>query len=147
MLQSNSFVWVIQTQLLAYSHSLDDLVRYLCIVPFPGSSLINDEVNESEYKRTFIHSFEEADSHSSRHRDYVMWCWIITHPTSNVFLSSNVIYQLYMYTHKNRKCFWIVVSTRNDGMKMVCVKLTPREFTEMIKIETEISQTQMSFEK
>ena len=44
----------LQSQAFGYSHSHDDPVRYLCIVPFPGRSFIDDEVNESEYERTFI---------------------------------------------------------------------------------------------
>ena len=90
----------LQSQAFAYSDSSDDLIRYLDVVP-----------NESDEESIMDSSIRKDSSASDR--GLVKRCWIITHPTSNVFLSSAEIIQLYKHSCESKNCFCIILSPRS----------------------------------
>jgi len=124
-----------RSQALAFSDSLDGPVRYLGIIPFDREISTAAGLDECNHEEIFIKCFGEAYSCSPR---FVTRCWIITHPTSSVFLSSEEIVQLYDHTVQDEQCFCVVLSPRNDGMKMLCVQLTTKGSKEIKKFQNQL---------
>ena len=81
----------------------------------------------------FVQPLEQNPSQGKR--KYTMRCLLITHPTSNPFLTSKEIAQLFQYTCSNDKCFAVVISPQNSGLKILCAKLTDESFGKLKEVE------------
>ena len=126
-----------QSQALAFSESIDGPVTYLCTIPFGREKSTTAGSDIYNHKKIFSDCFGGSSSCPPR---FVTRCWIITHPTSSVFLSSEEIVQLYDHTLQDKQCFCVVLSPRNDGMKMLCVQLTTKGFKTIKKFQEDLER-------
>ena len=125
----------LKSEAFAYSTLHNERVKYLAI-PHHAECFYSDSgTEESDEEQVLLNSLLIQDSHSGRDKKYSMRCWIITHPTSSVYLTDMEIVQLHKLTKKKEDCFCVVLSPRNAGMKMLCVKLTKRGYSEMNEME------------
>ncbi len=129
----------LQSQAFAYSHSLRDVVRYLGIPSQMNNFHFLLDTDRHGNEKQFFESFSQKRHGPRSRKAFVIRCWIITHPTSNVFLTSWEILQLYKYTCENKDCFCIVLSPRNRGMKVLSVQLTEEGFDEVKRLEEQIT--------
>ena len=116
----------LKSQAMGFSDSPDGSVNHLGIIPFDDKSPTSAKPNKYGLEGILVQCFGEDKLFPFCDKTFVSRCWIITHPTSNVFLLSGEILQLYIHIHHNQNCFCIILSPRNNGIKMVCVKLTKR---------------------
>ena len=134
-----STVVKLKSHAVVYSHSRGDL-RFFGVLPQTDNSVYLPEINKTEQERSLFEVFSQKESCSKKDAKYFMRCWIVTHPTSDVFLSNDEILQLYKNTCVNRDSFCIVISPWSAGMKMLCVQLTDDGFTKIEELESSVSQ-------
>jgi len=124
----------IPSQGFAYSQSEKNIIKYLGILP---QEIINGDVsviNQDENEKSLLKLLSKQLPPTTR-INKAMCCLIITHPTSNIFLTEMEIAQLYLHTRNNSKCFGIVISPRNTIPNMLCVKLTKEGFDKINEFE------------
>ena len=122
----------VQSQAFAYSHTLDEQIWHLGIPTQDNDYAMVPFKNEGLDKRFFASFMKQESSEKGK---YILRCWIITHPTTDVLLTDREIIQLYRLTCENKDCFCVVISPRKKGVKMVCVKLTKEGLNEIRKLE------------
>lgn len=88
----------------------------------------------------FFSELSKHDRCSSLSGTYVTRCWIITHPTSEVFLETTEILRLYEYSCSNRNFFCIVISPRSDGIKTIFLRMTKKGFKEIQSLKLEMKR-------
>jgi len=127
-----------KSQAFGYSHPCCDTIKYLGIFPQQNTlefvKGINCDIDD-------VPSFDSCDMNETSPGTegiYKMCCWIITHPTSEPFLTKDEIIRLYRYTCKNKDCFCIIISPRSSGVKMLCVKLTDEGYNEIKRLEDHV---------
>ena len=122
------------SQGLAFSASPTSTVNFIGILPQQSSGSTSAVTEQEAQMKTLFKGFSEQNPSQGR-RKYTMRCLLITHPTSDPFLTSKEIAQLFQYTCSNDKCFAIVISPRNNGLKALCAKLTDEGFGKLKEFE------------
>ena len=127
----------LQSQAFAYSHSMEETIPYLAVFPQINNKVYVSDVNRTGCEKAFFTDLSRFDTSASR-GTYTMRCWIITHPTTDVFLSESELLKLFDYSCPNNHCFCIVISPRNMGIKMICFRLTSNGFKEISRLKREV---------
>ena len=91
----------LQSQAFAYSRNYSGAVLFLGVFPQLNQKDTVSDVNRTMIQKDFFHRLFDVDKLAPRGSNYVLRCWIIVHPTTNVF------YQLKRYC----SCTSIVVGT------------------------------------
>ena len=118
----------LQSQAFGYSSYPVGKIRYLAVFPQVNELQSVYDINKRQYEILFRQFLLEKEHCTETSGACVMRCWIITHPTSEVFLEPREIIQLYKYSRPKNNCFCIVLSPRSDGIKIICLRLTNKGF-------------------
>jgi len=115
----------LEAQGLVFSSSEAGDVKYLYIMP-----QINEvcSVQNLDGPISELDAVQQFSSMEPQHDEWVIRCWIHTHPRHKAFMSESDIFQLYSYARTNRKSFGIVISPKEEGIKVLCVHLTRYRF-------------------
>jgi len=118
----------LEAQGMAYSRGANGVIKYLSLLPQINGT---DAVRDVESELTSLDAcqkFQELDGLGDG-EDYVMRCWIHTHPRHKAFMSHLDIIQLHSLQSLDRNAFGIVLSPRMDAsLKALCVRLTEDGF-------------------
>ena len=121
----------LRSQAFAYSHTKDSMISFLGVFPQVNRMDIVTDINRSVCEPGFFTCLSRLDKSETLRGSYVMRCWILTHPTSDVFLSASEILQLFEYSLPDNNCFCIVISPRSKGIKIICFHLTSLGFNKI----------------
>lgn len=75
----------LKSQGFAYYRSFDSGIRYLGILSQISDACDESDLSKSEKQTTLLQQFSEMEPGPSEASNYILSCWIITHPTSSVF--------------------------------------------------------------
>lgn len=110
----------------AFSYGDDGDLQYLVMPPQVGNAF-NRENGTTEF--VALQSFCSSDP-GKNPDNFIMRCWIHTHPMLHAFMSSQDIVQLYYLRREDDNSFGIVLSPRREGVKALCVHLTDKSTKE-----------------
>ena len=122
----------LEAQATAFSVEKNGVINLLAFLPQTNEVLrvIQRETTvvdgESVALPTEIDAFDRFRSLVPPNSDdtYVTRCWIHTHSRPKAFMSAVDLCQLYNLTFSNPDSFGIVISPREEGIKVLCVRLT-----------------------
>ena len=110
-------------QVTAFSRGPNGIIKYLALFPQINKEG-SVETRESEFSELdAVEEFQNLDEETST-EDFVMRCWIHTHPNFKAFMSRVDILQLYSLQKLDSRMFGIVLSPVKQGVKGLCVHLT-----------------------
>jgi len=121
----------LEVQATAYSVEPDGVISLLAFLPQVNevTTVYAREIMDDAESRTLPTELDAFDLFRSlvppnSQGFYASRCWIHTHPRPKAFMSSVDLVQLYNLMLFNPDSFGIVISPRQEGIKMLCVHLT-----------------------
>jgi len=126
----------LEAQATAFSYGPNGVLQYLALLPQENhvDSVTNREGGVTEFDA--IKLFKPPEG-STDENDFVIRCWIHTHPHFKAFMSAVDIHQLYANACVNPNSFGIVISPKLEGLKALCVRLTRDGMDELKRLYLE----------